>query len=57
MYIIKFISKYIDGMTLDISFKLLLQLKQEEQYNGSYSPNEIRARDEILKWQMQDNNL
>lgn len=46
----KFIDKYIDGMTLDISFKLLLHLKQESQYNGSYSPNEIRARDQILAW-------
>ena len=52
-----FIDRYIDGMTQDIAFALLLHLKQEEQYNGSYSPNEIRARDEILKWQMQDNNL
>lgn len=47
----KFIDKYIDGMTLDISFKLLLGLKQEEQYNGSYSPSEIRAREQILGWQ------
>ena len=46
-----FIDKYIDGMTLDISFKILLQLKQEEQYNGSSSPAEVRARDQILAWQ------
>ena len=46
-----FIDKYIDGMTLDISFKILLQLKQEEQYGGSYSPAEVRARDQILSWQ------
>lgn len=46
-----FIYKYIDGMTLDISFKILLQLKQEEQYGGSYSPAEVRARDQILSWQ------
>ena len=51
-----FISKYIDGMTLDISFKLLLQLKQEEQYNGSFSPSEVKARDQILSWQMYNNN-
>ena len=51
-----FIDKYIDGMTLDISFKLLLQLKQEEQYNGSFSPSEVRARDQILSWQMYNSN-
>lgn len=51
-----FIDKYIDGMTLDISFKILLQLKQEEQYNGSYSPAEVRARDQILSWQMYNGN-
>ena len=44
----KFIDKYIDGMTLDIAFNMLLQLKQEEQYNKkSFSPNMIRARDQI----------
>ena len=43
-------------MTLDISFKLLLQLKQEEQYNGSYSPSEVKARDQILSWQMHNSN-
>lgn len=46
----KFIDKYIDGMTLDISFKLLLQLKMEEQYGESFSPNLIKARDEIKNW-------
>jgi hypothetical protein len=48
----KFIDKYIDGMTLDISFKLLLHLKLEEEYNKkSYSPTMIKARDQILSWQ------
>lgn len=47
----EFIDRYIDGMTLDISFKLLLHLKQEEQYGGSYDANMIRCRDEILSWQ------
>ena len=48
----EFINQYIDGMTLDISFKLLLQLKLEEQYNRtSFSPNMIKARDTILSWQ------
>ena len=51
-----FIDKYIDGMTLDISFKILLQLKQEEQYNGSYSPSEVKARDQILSWQIYNSN-
>ena len=47
-----FIDHYIDGMTLDISFKLLLQLKLEEQYNNkSYSTNMVKARDQILSWQ------
>lgn len=47
-----FIDHYIDGMTLDISFKLLLQLKLEQQYdNKSYSPNMVRVRDQILSWQ------
>ena len=47
----EFIDRYISGMTLDISFKLLLHLKQEEQYGGSYDANQIRCRDQILKWQ------
>ncbi len=46
-----FIDKYIDGMTLDISFKLLLHLKQEEQYGESFSPNMVKAREQILSWQ------
>lgn len=47
-----FIDHYIDGMTLDISFKLLLQLKLEEQHNNkSYSPNMIKVREQILSWQ------
>lgn len=49
----KFIDKYIDGMTLDIAFKLLLQLKQEEQYGESFSASEVRAREQILSWQLQ----
>lgn len=48
----KFIDKYIDGMTLDISFKLLLQLKLETEYNNkSFSPSMVKARDQILSWQ------
>lgn len=47
----EFIDRYISGMTLDISFKLLLHLKQEVQYGGSYDANMIRCRDEILSWQ------
>lgn len=47
----KFIEKYIDGMTLDISFKLLLHLKLEGEYNNkSYSPNMVKAREQILSW-------
>lgn len=48
----KFIDAYIDGMTLDISFKMLLQLKLESEHNNrSYNPNMIKARDQILSWQ------
>ena len=48
----KFIDKYLDGMTLDISFKLLLQLKLENEYNNkSFSANMVKARDQILSWQ------
>lgn len=50
-YPFEFIDRYIGGMTLDISFKLLLHLKQEEQYGGSYDANMIKCRDEILSWQ------
>jgi hypothetical protein len=45
-----FIDQYIDGMTLDISYKMLLQLKMEEQYGESFSPNMVKARDQILNW-------
>lgn len=48
----KFIDHYIDGMTLDISFKLLMHLKLETQYNNkSFSPNMVKAREQILSWQ------
>lgn len=51
----KFIDKYIDGMTLDISFKLLLQLKLEEQYGESFSPNLVKAREQIKDWSLKNN--
>lgn len=48
----EFINHYIDGMTLDICYKLLLQLKLEEEHNKkSFSPMMIKARDQILSWQ------
>lgn len=47
----KFIETYLDGMTLDISFKILLQLKLEEQYGESYNPMMVKAREDILSWQ------
>lgn len=48
----KFLEHYMDGMTLDISFKLLLQLKLEEEHNmKSFSPNMVKARQDILSWQ------
>lgn len=46
-----FIMNYLDGMTLDISFNILLHLKQEIQFGGSYNPMLIKARDDILNWQ------
>jgi hypothetical protein len=52
----KFIDTYIDGMTLDISFKLLLQLKMEEQYGESFSPNLVKAREQIKDWSLKNNN-
>ena len=42
-------------MTLDISFKLLLQLKMEEQYGESFSPNLVKARDQIRDWSLKNN--
>ena len=45
-----FIEKYLDGMTLDICFNMLLQFKQEEQYGASYSPNMLKLRNDILDW-------
>lgn len=50
----KFIDHYIDGMTLDIAFKMLLQLKQEEQYGESFSPNLVKARDQIQDWSVKN---
>lgn len=50
----KFVDHYIDGMTLDIAFKMLLQLKQEEQYGESFSPNLIKARDQIKDWSVKN---
>ena len=49
-HIFDFINLYIDGITLDICYKLLLHLKQEEQYGESFSPNMARARDQLLNW-------
>ena len=50
-----FLDMYIDGLTLDISFKLLMHLRQEEQYGGSLDMLQIKARDEILSWQQHSN--
>lgn len=52
----KFIDEYIDGMTLDISFKMLLQLKLEEQYGESFSPNLVKAREQIQDWSLKNPN-
>ena len=53
----KFIDAYGDGMTLDIAFKLLLQLKMEEQYGESFSPNLVRAREQIKDWSLKNSNM
>lgn len=53
----EFIEKYISGMTLDICFKLLLHLKQEEQHGKSLDTNMVRAREEILSWQQYIKNV
>ena len=46
----EFITKFCDGITMDVAFKLLLQLKQEEQYGESFTPAMAKARDEIIYW-------
>lgn len=47
-----FLDKYKDGLTLDISFKWLLQLKLEEQFgNKSTWLNIPKQREILLNWQ------
>lgn len=47
-----FLEKYRDGLTLDIAFKWLLQLKFEEQYGGKTTwLNCPRQREILLDWQ------
>ena len=43
-----FLDKYRDGLTLDISFKWLLQLKMEDQYGGRTNWLNIPKQREIL---------
>ena len=46
-----FLDKYGKGFTLDISFKWLLQFKQEEQYgNKTCWSNIAKARKQFLDW-------
>lgn len=46
-----FLDKYGKGFTLDISFKWLLQFKQEEQYgNKTCWANIAKARKQFLDW-------
>lgn len=49
-----FIDNYKNGMTMDIAFKLLLQLKLEEQYGESFSPNLVKARETIKDWSIRN---
>lgn len=54
--VFEFLDEFMDGMTLDIAFKLLLQLKLEDQHGGmSNNTNMIKARDKILNWQHLNN--
>ena len=46
-----FLDRYGKYFTLDISFKWLLQFKQEEQYdNKTHWPNIVKARKQLLDW-------
>lgn len=48
----EFLREYGDGLTLDISFKFLAQLKMEQQYNSeSFTPTMAFARDALLSFQ------
>ena len=49
-HVFDFINLYMDGITLDICYKLLLHLKLEEQHGESFSPNMAKARDQLLSW-------
>ena len=51
-----FILKYLDGMQLDIAYKMLLHLKLEKQHGESFSPNTIKVRDLLLDWSQFTNN-
>ena len=53
----EFINRYIDGMTLDIAYNMLLQLKQEEQHGKSFTPAMVKGRDDILDWSNRANTI
>ena len=53
----EFINRYIDGMTLDIAYNMLLQLKQEEQHGKSFTPEMVKGRDDILDWSNRVNTI
>ena len=53
----EFINRYIDGMTLDIAYNMLLQLKQEEQHGKSFTPEMVKGRDDILDWSNRANTI
>ena len=46
----KFIKKYIDGMTIDIAFNILMQFRLEDQYGDTYAPDRVKAREEIKSY-------
>lgn len=53
-----FLNKYYDGLTLDIAFKWLLQLKLEDQNNSATVWMNIpRQREKLLEWGYMSGNI
>ena len=53
-----FLNKYYDGLTLDIAFKWLLQLKLEDQNNSATVWMNIpRQREKLLEWGYATGNI
>lgn len=53
-----FLEHYRDGLTLDIAFKWLLQLKLEDQHNSTTTWMNIpKQREELLNWSIDTGNF